>query len=214
MTMSRFESLARRLVLFLGLGVTGVVAAGCQAGPTVVTMPATPAPAPAGAGEPSNPTPATTPPASPATQVALETDVAEHLARLQALQTVAVGKLVVSLPCQAASNYGTCPDDVYADMVREAYARQAPRLARLTELAETIARAEVAPVDPTVAVDDLAALNRLAIVDVQGLLTVAPVYTGHCYGACPADKDRADAENQRRAGVVHDLAREAAAQKL
>jgi len=209
MTMSRFESLARRLVLFLGLGVAGVVASACQGGLPVATMPAAPE-------NPSNP-PTTTPtPAPPATQVALEADVAEHLARLQALQTVQVGKLVLSLPCQAASNYGSCPDDVYAGLVKEAYARQAPRLARLTEVAEAIARAEVTPMDPASAdiEADLAALNRLAIVDVQGLLTIAPVYTGHCYGACPEDKDRANAENQRRAGVAHALAREAAAQKL
>jgi hypothetical protein len=156
-------------------------------------------------------------PASPATQAALEADVAEHLARLKGLQTVEVGKLVLSLPCQAASSYGSCPDDVYADLLREAYVRQAPRLARLTEVAEAIARApEVAPMDPAGAdiEADLAALNSLAIVDIQGLLTVAPVQTGQCYGACPEDKDRANAENQRRAGVAHELARQTAAGKL
>src|SRR6266404_696555 len=92
MTMSRFESLARRLVLFLGLKIAGAVAGGCQGGPPVVTMPAAPSPAPATPETPSNPPTPTPTPADPTTQTALETDVAEHLARLTALQTVAVGK--------------------------------------------------------------------------------------------------------------------------
>jgi hypothetical protein len=194
MTTSRFESLVRRLVLVLGLGAGLAVGVGCG-------------------GQPGGPV--SSPAASP-TKAELQVDVQDHLARLRALQIVEVGQLVMQLPNQATACYGLpCSADTTAETVDRALRVQAPRLARLTDLAEESARASTVTGDTGHATADLAALRRLSIVELGGLLAVTPQTSTSCYNlVCPDDAERAAAENARRARVLHDVATAAVARGL
>jgi hypothetical protein len=143
--------------------------------------------------------------------------VHDHLARLRKLEVVEVGQLVLRLPAEARTCYGNpCPGVEADPAAAPEYARQAPRLARLTELAEQLSASPAGiGADPAGAEADLAALRALDIVEIGRLLTVAPAPSPYCYNLpCPDDVRRADTENQRRAGVVHDLARATAAEGL
>jgi hypothetical protein len=197
MTTTRFEWLARRLVLVLGLGVWGC---GDPLG-----APVTPA------GE----TPAEETPAAP-TRAALEAEAQDDLARLRALQLVEVRGL--RLPDQKTHCYGNpCPDGATWERVLDgAYARIVPRLTRVTELAESTANdASVAPADTRSATDDIASLDAMGIVELGALLTVAPADNPNCYNLpCPEDEAKAAATNARKAGVLRAWRAEIVARKL
>lgn len=188
MVMTRLESLARWLVLILGLG-TG---AACAGGDPIGAAPA----------------PAAKTPAAPATEdptrAALEAEAQDDLARLRALNLVEV--IGLHLPDQKTYCYGNpCPDGpAWQEVVDQTYPRQVPRLTLLTELAEQAARAtDVAPADPKGAESDLSALKALNIVDVGDLLQVAPADNPHCYNLpCPEDIEAAADATARKAGVV------------
>jgi hypothetical protein len=192
MNASRWERLARRLVLFLGLAGPG-----CADG----LPPTPPAPSP-------SPPPAiadTTPAAPPAAPAPVTSPVQAQLERLRGLQIVEVGELVSALPNAATACYGNpCPSDVWDRIVAERTSSQLYRLTRLTDLgAQVAARSYAAPpVEP--AAQDLAVLRGLAIVEIGDLLTVVPAASPNCYDLpCQPEIDAAAAENARRASVVH-----------
>jgi hypothetical protein len=193
MKRSRFETLARRLVLVLGLGAA---AAGCGDGDAPMAPAGTP-PA-AVSGEPVAPAAPPGEPTLPELQVVAEAD----LARLRALDVVDVGGLVLDFPAEAVACYGPCPG--FEAIVGDAYRRQAPRLAHLTDLIEEETRRPTAAApEPDVTAADLEALRSLAIVDVRGLVRARPVTTTPCDGACEEAVARAVGEKARRAGVLH-----------
>jgi len=194
--MSRFERLARRLVLVLGLS------AGCEG----AGMGGLPPGDPPGMPPPAQPTPAE-----------LIVDVRANVDRLRALQIVDVYSAVFDTP-EASNCYGgpPCAGSESDPAVAAELARQAPRLARLTDIAAGLAAStEVPAADPAGAAADLAALDGLRIVELGNLLTVAPASNPICYNTpCPSDVAAADAENGRRAGIVHAWAAEAVSEKL
>lgn len=207
--MSNFQLLARRLVLLWGLSV------GCSEGPPSPPLPNTtdlPAGAPP-ATPPPTPTSATPNP-NQTSAPAIETVVAQldtDLGRLRGLQIVSVETLVVANGAESHGCYSLHPCDAnisYPTTAAE-YRRQAPRLDRLVDLAETVAaRPTAKAVDTAV---DVAALNALQIVTSSGLLLVAPSQSRNCYGVpCPEEIARDKQENQRRADVLHSLIVEAA----
>ncbi|MEA2696978.1 MAG: hypothetical protein QOI66_1249 [Myxococcales bacterium] len=197
MTTSRFESLVRRLVLVLGLGAG--LAAGLVAGVGC-------------GGQPEAPV---SPPVTSPTTAQLQVDVQDHLARLRDLQVVEVGQLVMQLPDEATACYGLPCSPEAAESLDRALRVQAPRLARLTDLAEQSAQTPTVTGDPGDAAADLAALRGLAIVELGGLLSVTPQKSASCYNlVCPGDAERAAAENARRAHVLHDVATAAVARGL
>jgi hypothetical protein len=163
------------------------------------------------------PDPTTYPPVQ-ATPAELAADVHADLAALQSLQVVQVNEVVLLNAPEAYNCYGTppCPGSETDPAVAAELARQAPRLARLTDIAEGLAGAsEVAPADPASVAGDLYVLRELRIVDIGDLLTVSPASSPNCYNLpCPEDVAAADTENQRRAGVVHAWAAEAVAEEL
>jgi hypothetical protein len=189
--MSKLERLARRLVMLFAL------AAGCGT---------------ASEGN-ETPTPTPTPDVYQATPAELNAAVKEDLARLRSLSVVSVGGLVLSQEAQAASCYSAPCELSDSDPVIADYRRQQPRLRRLLDAAQAaIGARELPEVTPAQTQADLAALESLRIVTLQGLVTVAPATQANCYGLpCPEDIARADAENRRRAGAAHVLAAEVAA---
>ena len=170
---------------------------------TPVTVPAT---APVTA-------PALAPASAPAlTTAQVQAEVADHLARLRALQIVEVGQLMMAVPGEATACYNL---PCTPEMADRALRIQAPRLARLTDLAEQSTQTSSVTGDPGDAAADLAALRGLAIVELGGLLSVTPQASASCYNlVCPGDAERAAAENARRAHVLHDVATAAAARGL
>jgi hypothetical protein len=195
--MSRFESLARRLVLLWGLTVAGCGGAGPGPEPTSTVDPA--------------PTAGTTPVVDTLTGDALVLAIEADMQRLAELSAVSVDGLVVHTseggacyvyPCQAAQSGSPLEAD---------YQRQEARLLALDALAASVAGARdtLAPATDTNA--DLAALRALQIVQLGGLVTVPQPTTGNCYSLpCADDIARVQVENQRRAAVLHALAVEAA----
>jgi hypothetical protein len=135
------------------------------------------------------------------------------LARLNALQVIAVGSIAISAPAQAASCYSLpCTLDD-SDPVIVEYRRQGPRLAHLADLAVNDAAAtELSSTAADDSTSDLETLRRLAIVTVTGLIKAAPATNPRCYSLpCPEDIAQAGANNQHRADVAHLLASQAAA---
>lgn len=240
--MNRFESLARRLVLFWGLAL------GCDSGSGA------PPPAPPSTGEPEmteragaapgSAAPHPTDAADPATGVAVtdpagpapgvdDTNVtvtmpgsasavyAEIEADIRALKSLAIAQVrhLVVDGAHASSCYGLhpCAASATEPSVAAEYARQAPRLDRLTAIAQAAASAaQTAPAGGSDHVAaDLAALNALRIVSFGQLITAAPANNPSCYNLpCASDVAVADAENARRAAVLHAFAREATAAGL
>jgi hypothetical protein len=208
MTKTRFEALARRLALGLGLG-----AGACATNdplPPAPPGPSTPAPndpsaaAPAAGAAPAPAASAAAP--SPRTRAELEAAAATDLARLRALMIVDVGDLVLDLPDASSACYGgTCPADVWDRMVTDEYARQVPRLDALTGLgARTVANMYPVPGSLSVAAQDVAALDALAIVHVRGLLVAQPASNPICYNTpCPEDVQAAAQTTSFRAGYLH-----------
>jgi hypothetical protein len=129
--------------------------------------------------------------------------IAHSLEQLRALKLVDVGRLLMQLPAEATACYGLpCPG--WESRVQEERARQAPRLAGLTEIAGTMARAEDLPPRPvSEAAAAAQALSGLEIVQVNALILTQPVITRACYnGPCRADIEAAEQENGRRVAAA------------
>jgi hypothetical protein len=205
--MSRLGWLARRLVVVWGLALAG----GCDSGDGG-----------GGGGGGSNTASTGQPPAAdptyatPAEAAAVVADLRDHMQRLQNLKVVEVYTLDVAIP-EAANCYGGPPCNGLESnpAVTAEYARQAPRLDRLTEMAEALAASSELPAAGPDASADIAALNGLQIVDFGTLVKVEPASSPNCYNLpCPEDVASAAAENQRHADVVHSLAVMAVAGQL
>jgi hypothetical protein len=129
-----------------------------------------------------------------------------ELAALAALEVVQVGALVPFAAGQGGHCYGVPCDESEATAAREV------QVARLTELVDVVERAKQTPasssdIEAACAVDaveaNLAALNSLEIVEVEGLLRAQPEISGACYAApCPEDIARAEAQTCERAEVL------------
>ncbi len=218
MAMSRYEALARRLMLVLGLGA-GTVACGAN-GPLSNDPPAVAAPAPATQTGPntametsppsetappvaptpppvaptpppaSDPAPTTPPPAAPSPALAtLEAEADALLAHLRALQIVEVRDLVLHLPDASSICYGPCSADAWDLIVTDEYRRQVPRLRALSGLADgAINGSYPVPITTTAAPKDVATLNELAIVNLGALLVAQPANNPLCYNT-PCPED-------------------------
>jgi hypothetical protein len=182
MTMSRYEALARRLVLVLGLGAG---TAACEAsGPLSNDLPATPPPVARSAALP-----------------ALEAEADAELAHLRALQIVEVRDLVLQLPDASSSCYGPCSADAWDQIVTEEYRRQVPRLHALGRLADgAIHDSYPYPVTTNAGPQDVEALNAFEIVNLGALLVAQPANNPLCYNTpCPEDVQKADEDTGLRA---------------
>jgi hypothetical protein len=203
-------------VLVLGLGAAGCGVGAPLPGPAPDPEPssATPAAPPAAAATPvsaETPAPAgTTPPAAtpapaPRTRAELEADAEAGLARLRALEVVQVNTLVLDLPAAARQCYGLCWDrPEYHDMIVAEYERQLPRLNKLAEIGEGVPEHSYPTVSAVErAAPAVAALESLEIVDLGGLLTVAPRNNPNCYNLpCQDDVTAARTENESRSWYV------------
>lgn len=119
--------------------------------------------------------------------------VDENLARLQALEVVSVGNLVLDVPEEAMNCYGPCPG--WEDEIAAARAASAVRLDHMVQVAEPAAATpetngnacEQASIDANVAV-----LRGLGIVDIGGLVVAQPANNPNCYNL-PCQEDEAAA---------------------
>jgi hypothetical protein len=213
--MTRFAKLARRLALVLGLiGCGGVPMRG--PGNSGGDDPAGPGPGGAAAGEGGAAAGTGGAPAEEAvtSPEELEAAIQQDLASIHALEVVRLAGLRIDAPANACYQY-PCPNDLRDPAVEPQYRQLAPRLARLTDTLQTIAAdPDIAPADPAGAYADMVALNQLHVVVVLDLWRVNPANNPNCYSLpCPADIARADAENRRRAGVLHAWAVQATAEQ-
>lgn len=134
---------------------------------------------------------------------ASEQDVQDSLARLDALDVLTVGQLIVDAPSGSHNCYGPCEDDDVAQAWMQVHAVQAARLVALVDAAEAVAdqgpTADLAGVDP-----DIDALQERQIVEIEGMRHGAGGRTACYTDPCPDDPVRA--------GVIDGLA--ARAQRL
>lgn len=131
----------------------------------------------------------------------------ENLARLEALDVIEVGALILDVPDEAYNCYGLCPE--YEDDVAEAEEAAAIRLQALADAAEEAmdepAHAYVCPEE--LIDENLAALRELEIVEVMGLLEAEPENNPMCYNLpCQEDIEAAEAINNERAWRLHNIA--------
>ena len=158
------------------------------------------------------PEPQPTPPVSAPVQVASEPEPAAvaqvdaNLARLRGLSVIEVGMLVIDAPEGAFNCYGPCP--AFVGAIAAAKAKSAVRLERLVEVAAA-AVPDSAPTscEPASIDRNVAALQALRIVDVQGLIKEQPKTSVQCYGQpCAADLAAAQAKTCERAGKLAGIA--------
>lgn len=150
------------------------------------------------------------PPPMTADPAPVDPSIQASLARLAKLELVHVGNLVTRLPREAYSCYGLCPQFAAQDAAERA--RQAPRLAKLVELAEVNARSPDIVRRPfSEAGDALRALADLEVVQVQGMIRNEPVGPNACYGLpCPqAVIESGRDADERRVGIVFTTAEQA-----
>lgn len=117
---------------------------------------------------------------------ATSTAVADSLARLDALQLLEVGAMVVDAPTGSQNCYGPCEDDPADQAWMQEHARQAARLDAFVSLAEEVAGSPAEPAGDVTAA--IAALDGLAIFE-----SVVPHYVsdGSCYlSVCPGDDEK------------------------
>jgi hypothetical protein len=167
------------------VGVGGLV--GCGASPS--TPPATPLPT-----EPPTATAATATPADPATPKTSKQEQfeADNLARLRALQVFTVGQLIQGQPAETFSCYGPCS-----------------RLGKLVVAAENaVTMPAPAGACEKGAIDaNLAALEALQILHVEGLIVEKPKNSTSCYNnPCPGDVAAARDVTCTRAGKLANIA--------
>ena len=141
----------------------------------------------------------------PVPPVQVEQSIEQSFERLRALRIVDVRNLVLNLPAEATACYGLpCEGSVWEQRYRDERARQAPRLARLTDLAEATVHGQYHVThDKSEAEAAIQALAALAIVEVAGLVETKPANNPQCYNLpCPTEVDAADRENSARVSQV------------
>ncbi len=128
--------------------------------------------------------------------------VDENLTRLRALKVFTVGELIVNVPAEATNCYGPCPGS--EGIIAKAKADAADRLEKLADVAESAANTPVAEACADATIDqNIAALQALKIVGVQGLIKEEPKASSNCYNLpCPEDIDNAKAITCERAGKL------------
>jgi hypothetical protein len=115
-----------------------------------------------------------------------------NLERLQALEVMTVGDLVLDVPDEAVSCYGTCPG--WEEEVAAARQRSAERLEHMAAIAEeAVATPSGDDACAQEAIDaNLAVLRDLGIVEIGQLLVEQPVASPDCYNLpCPGEEERA-----------------------
>jgi hypothetical protein len=135
--------------------------------------------------------------------VQVETSINDSLARLQALELVDAGRLVMRLPAEATACYlYPCPS--WKALIDEERARQAPRLASLVEIAAAkMATADLAPRPSSDADAAVRALAALEIVEIRALVQRQPASNPYCYNLpCQVDIEAAERENGRRVAAA------------
>ncbi len=137
-----------------------------------------------------------------ATHVQVDEAIAHSLARIEALQVVDVGGLVLKLPAQALSCYGICPG--WEKAYEAERARQMKRLTVLAEVAEQVDKAgNFAPRDTSEAAAAVGALANLQIVQVVGLIKAKPKSNPSCYNLpCQVDVEAAKAIDRKHLGEI------------
>jgi hypothetical protein len=133
-----------------------------------------------------------------------------NLAKLAALEIVAVGDLVVALPAGSMNCYGPCPED--AEAIAAARGAAALRLDALTTAAEAAVGLpnDPAACEPAAIEASLAALAALEIVEVHGMVVAEPANNPMCYSLpCPEDVAAAEALNCQRAGDLANIVAQA-----
>jgi hypothetical protein len=118
--------------------------------------------------------------------------------RLNALQVFPAYQLVLNLPAEATACYGVPCDSKWQKPYDDERARQAPRLAKLADIAEAVVNEKSLAPQPIYDSDAaVKALADLQIVTVDSLIQVAPANNPECYNLpCPSDQQAADATNQ------------------
>lgn len=108
----------------------------------------------------------------------------DDIARINALDIVQVGALIVDAPEGYGNCYGPCPGD--EELLEEETLQQEARLAQLTEVAEAAAQAGAEggedACSPVNIEENLDALDALRIVEVEGLAASWPEGEANCYG--------------------------------
>ena len=143
---------------------------------------------------------------------ALDTTIDQSMARLRALDIMEATRLVLELPAQALSCYCIpCPGSEWVAPYQAERARQAPRVAKLAEIAEAaLHNPYLVPSTTERAAEAAAALAALRIVDVPSLVRTEPAASPQCYNlVCPADKEKADAANGMRVAQALKIAEDA-----
>jgi len=200
--MTKMVKLARRLALVVGL-------IGCGGSPIGGGAPASGESAGGAPGSGGAP-----PSEAMTTPEELEAAIQQDLSRIRRLEIARLGGVQVGPPANACYQY-PCPGDLRDPAIEPQYRALAPRLARLADTWQTIAAdPEIAPADPANQYADVRALNQLQVVLIVDLWRVTPANNPSCDSLpCPEDVARADAENWRRAGVLHAWAVQAAAEQ-
>jgi len=179
------------LVVTLGLG-------GCSTGTPATTGPTVQADKPA---------------QSAADRQVLNTQIDQDLSRLNELQVIHSGQLLVDLPSEATACYGVpCPGSSWVQPYWDERAHQAARLHTLANLATTTM--------PTVSIGDhvkseadaaLSALSALSLIEGASLIEAQPASNVNCYSlACPSDiaaADQATALNVAKVFALVDAAK-------
>ncbi|MGQ0508638.1 MAG: hypothetical protein ACT4TC_25340 [Myxococcaceae bacterium] len=145
-------------------------------------------------------------------RAALNQAVQQSLDRLNALQLFSADRLVMKLPANATDCYGVpCPGDTAGQSAYDAeLARQAARLSKLADQAESCNSGNCYIFTPNSADEAVQALNSLEIVQVGSLLVAQPKNNPNCYNLpCESDIQAANEENQRRAIKTFSIAENA-----
>lgn len=143
-------------------------------------------------------TPTSAPASGPtveATRRALDTQVDQDLSRLNELQVITSGRLLVDLPAEATACYGLpCAGSSWVQPYWDERAHQADRLHKLADVAAATV-SNVTRGDHTKSEADaaLAALNALHLVQGASLVEAQPANSLNCYNLpCPSDIAAAD----------------------
>lgn len=151
--------------------------------------------------------PATTPTSTE--RQALDQSIEQSLGRLRELELFSVDRLVLKLPDNARDCYGVpCPGDAAGQAAYDQeLRRQATRLASLVDTAQACNSGHCYLFSPTTGEEAVAALNALEIVHVGALVVTEPKNDPSCYNLpCPAEVERAKAENRRREVLAFTIA--------
>lgn len=133
--------------------------------------------------------------------LAASEQAADALERLEALELLVVGQLVVDAPQGAANCYGPCVEDADWQPWLQEHARQVSRLQSLLAISEEVVSAEAEP-KAWGAYDSDAALDALNALEIVSFEAVDWEQNGNCYvSMCPEDDVRRDQLERLVAGT-------------